>query len=384
MKPHLRLAVGLIVAAACGRDLTVTGPVAGPSLSQSLPPPGARGITVMTRNLYLGADLFPILSAPPDQVPIAVAQTFAAVQATNFPQRAGKLADEIAGATPHLVGLQEVELYRRQSPGDAINGGTTPATTVVFDFLQLLVDSLSVRGLDYRPVASEVTLDAEAPAFAGIGPAGPMFDDIRITDRNVILARADVGTAHPQGANYRARVPVSIGGVPLSILRGWTSVEATVAGLQFRFVNTHLEVETAPPVQIAQANELLGILSAEPLPVLLVGDFNSAADGSQTLTYGIVTNSGFVDAWAQRRPRDPGFTCCQAADLLNPVSSLTNRIDLVLWRDRFNEQQGRIVGGVHVDLVGETQADRTASGLWPSDHAGVVATLTVPLELARR
>jgi hypothetical protein len=28
-----------------------------------------------------------------------------------------------------------------------------------------------------------------------------------------------------------------------------------------------------------------------------------------------------------------------------------------------------------VELVGDKQADRTPSGLWPSDHAGVVATL---------
>jgi hypothetical protein len=31
-----------------------------------------------------------------------------------------------------------------------------------------------------------------------------------------------------------------------------------------------------------------------------------------------------------------------------------------------------------VNLIGDTPADFTPSGLWPSDHAGVVATLTLP------
>jgi len=34
-------------------------------------------------------------------------------------------------------------------------------------------------------------------------------------------------------------------------------------------------------------------------------------------------------------------------------------------------------GGVHATVVGDESADRTPSGLWPSDHAGVVASLTL-------
>jgi hypothetical protein len=49
---------------------------------------------------------------------------------------------------------------------------------------------------------------------------------------------------------------------------------------------------------------------------------------------------------------------------------LTKRIELVLTKGGFNP--------VAVDVVGEESADRPASGLWPSDHAGVVATLQIP------
>jgi hypothetical protein len=31
--------------------------------------------------------------------------------------------------------------------------------------------------------------------------------------------------------------------------------------------------------------------------------------------------------------------------------------------------------GLDADVVGDELGDRTPSGLWPSDHAGVVATL---------
>ncbi len=382
MKRLLALALGVTVLAGCG-GADVAGPPVRPSFARDLPDAGARGITVMTRNIYLGADLGPVLAAQPAQIPFAVAQTFAQIQATNFPGRAGRLAVEIAATAPHLVGLQEVTLYRRQSPGDAVVGGTTPAQDTVIDFQRLLLDSLAARGLAYAAVATHTGLDAELPMFTGIGAAGPTFDDIRFTDHDVILARSDVPTANPLGASYAVNLPVSVGGATLLILRGWTSVEASVAGVDFRFVDTHFETQVAPPVQEAQAGELIGLLSAESRPIVLVGDFNSAANVFQTHSYGLLTAAGFIDAWAQKHPGDPGLTCCQAPDLLNAQSTFDQRLDIVFWRDRLSAATGRIVGGVHVDVVGDAPADRTASGLWPSDHAGVAATLTAPPAVAR-
>ena len=60
-------------------------------------------VKVMTRNLYLGADIFKVLAAAqnPDPslgglgVPIAVAELFQTVQYTNFPERAEAIAREI-------------------------------------------------------------------------------------------------------------------------------------------------------------------------------------------------------------------------------------------------------------------------------------------------
>lgn len=385
MKRWLILGLAALAVGACADNEPVG---VTPDFGRHLPPAGARGITVMTRNVYLGADLDPLVNAPSAaQIPFLAAEAFAQVRATNFPERAAGLAAEIAAARPHLIGLQEVERYRVQSPGDAIIGGTTPATTDFLDFLPLLLNAIAARGLVYTPVVIQENQDVELPVFTGIDPGTgqPTFDDIRLTDREVILARSDVPTSDPAGANYAVNLSVTVGGaVPVTILRGWTSVVAQVEGNVFRLVNTHLETQVAPPIQLAQAQELLGMLAPETRPVILVGDFNSAADGSQTATYGVIAASGFVDAWAQKHPRDPGYTCCHASDLISPLPTLDQRLDVVWLRNQFTDRTGRIVGGVHLDILGEASSDRTPSGLWPSDHAGVVATLHLPPLVAWR
>lgn len=78
-----------------------------------------------------------------------------------------------------------------------------------------------------------------------------------------------------------------------------------------------------------------------------------------------------MDAWNVARPGEDGFTCCQAEDLLNPLSLANERIDLVLFRGAF--------GVMAADILGEDPGDRTESGLWPSDHAGVSARLRLPV-----
>jgi len=366
----------MLLAAACV-DRGPTAPVLPAEFGVSFPASaGARGITVMTRNVYLGADVDAIIGATnPNDVPGLVTQAWQMVQATNFPERAGALAAEIERANPHLVGLQEVTTYRIQIPGDALAGGT-PATEVAIDFLALLLDSLEARGLSYVPVASTEGTDAELPGILSLSPLA--FFDVRFTDHDVILARVDVPVTHPQADLYEARIPVFGGTV--NIVRGWTSVEAEVGGVTYRFVNTHLE--TPPPangaVQVLQAQELIGLLATSTLPTLLVGDINSAADGSSTPSYGMFIGAGFVDTWSQARPGDAGLTCCHAENLRNPTTAFRERIDVILYRDVLADARGKIAGGVHVDEVGDEPADRTASGLWPSDHAGVVATLHLP------
>ena len=60
--------------------------------------------------------------------------------------------------------------------------------------------------------------------------------------------------------------------------------------------------------------------------VIMTGDLNDV-DGS--LMYQVLAGSQLTDTWAALRPRDPGFSCCQAADLSNPQSILDQRIDYI-------------------------------------------------------
>jgi endonuclease/exonuclease/phosphatase family metal-dependent hydrolase len=340
-------------------------------IASALPPGGqdvARGnprpVKVMTRNLYLGADLTPVLSATsiPD-LALKAAQIFGEVQATDFPARAKLLAWEIQDADPHLIGLQEVALWRTGAPG-VLDGPVTPATTVVYDFLAGLQAELANLGLQYTLVVAQDEFDAEVPSALGF--------DIRLTQRDVILAKAnlpadELSLSNASSANFSTNLSLPTVAGPVISTRGWTSVDATVNRRTFRFINTHLEAFSAFH-RFAQSNELLAGPANTSLPVTLVGDLNShPAETGTFLAYANLIGAGFVDTWTQANPSDPGFTCCNAADLLNPTPTHTVRIDHVLTRPSVEVFKSKVVG---VD-----QDNRTPSGLWPSDHAGVVSTL---------
>lgn len=381
----------LAVVAACAENATAPATdAARPSLAADrLSPAGARGLTVMTRNLYLGADIFAVAQvSDPRQIPLAVTTAWQHILAMNFPERAGRIADEIVATSPDLVGLQEVPLYRIDPTGDAVRGGTNPATVVALDYLGVLQGALAARGACYKVAAANSLTDVELPAVTS--PA-PTFIDIRYTDRDVILARCDVPTSDARSGVYASRLVFHVpNGPSIPAVRGWASTLATVGGVTYRFADTHLETDGSPAIQEAQAGELLATLAAEPSPIVLVCDCNSAADGSQTATYGTLTGSGgFADTWLDAHPHDAGYTSSLPDPSFTTPSLVTEpnlrtRIDLILTRYGIGASPNAgTVGGVHADIVGEEPSDRTASGLWPSDHAGVVATLQAPKAIGR-
>lgn len=139
-------------------------------------------------------------------------------------------------------------------------------------------------------------------------------------------------------------------------------------GQTFRFINTHLEQEGPfNAIQVTQGDEILQGPADTDLPVILAGDFNSRADGTGTPTYSNLIGAGFKDAWNATHPGELGNTWGHDEDLLNTTVDLTQRLDLVLFRNNLCT--------LDADVVGDEPIDRTPSGLWPSDHAGVVATL---------
>ncbi len=343
----------------------------------------AQELTVMTRNLYVGADFMPVIAAKtPEEFAAAVQATIGKIAASNFPERAQALAAEIVEKQPHLVGLQEVYNF-------TFNGSNSQPP--FRDYLADLMAALAAQGTDYKVAAIVKNLDLQIP-FGG--------NLVGVTDRDVILARGDVTNVSTvpvalsgcrpsvNGCNYQivASAVTSVG--TITIERGFVAVDAVAGTSPVRFVNTHLELparelDPANPlssaIQAAQAFELISILSGFPNPlgakIVVVGDINSTPQ-DQVLVIGPYTivppyiqlKASYKDLWELRPGDPPGLTCCQAENLLNLDSILQDRRDVTFAGEM-------PFGMVKVNLVGNQETDKTPSGLWPSDHAGVVTRL---------
>lgn len=329
---------------------------AGPVGSSDDSDDGADPFTVMTRNLYLGVDLLPLVSsANIGELAQNAAAAFAVVEATDFPTRAEALADEIAEHEPALIGLQEVALWRTSEEG-VMDGPLSPAEVVVADFLDVLSGALAARGLEYTIAAQQETFDAEVPSGLDL--------DVRLTMRNAILA--DAGAVEVTGASDGLFVENSSFETLFGALvdtRGWTAVDAVVDGQPMRLINTHLDPYD-PAVRALQGQELLDGPAATDVPVVLLGDLNAEVSMP---TMEALFGAGFSDGWGAAGEA-PGETCCFSQDLADPGTVLDQRIDYVLVSDGLEV--------IAVERVGADEADRIG-GLWPSDHAGVVADVTL-------
>ncbi len=334
-----------------------------------------KAIRVMTRNVYVGADVDKVLAATdPSQIPVLAAEAFQTLIATNFPERAEAFAKEIRQADPHLIGLQEISTILTQIPGDAIDGGTDPATDVAYDFLEILMATLDAYSLSYKVVGKIKNIDVEVPMVVNPNPLE--FGDVRLIDYDVVLARTDVRTRNVLEKVYQASLPVPTFGIEIN--RGLVAVDATIGKTTIRFASTHLEPAPIPqilPVQLGQAQELVTILKSEKKPVVVVGDFNTPAPYGETYQY--IQSEGFVDAWTRNRLTDnpDGFTSNHDPDLSNEIVDLNERIDFIFVRNKAGFSHHQVLGPVYAYVVGDEPQDRTTNGLWPSDHAGVVASL---------
>jgi endonuclease/exonuclease/phosphatase family metal-dependent hydrolase len=326
---------------------------------------------VMTRNLYLGADLSPAILAPNAPALFqAAADIYLNVVATDFPERAKLIAEEIEDHSPDLIGLQEVALWQTGTLLDP-----TAATTVEFDYLALLQAELASLGLDYTAAVVQETFDAEVPATVS-STGTPVLKDVRLTQRNVILVRDGVSHSNPQSVYFDTNaVYPNLGGVGLELvdLRGWTSIDVSMEPKDktFRFLNTHLE-SFVSPVRDAQAQELVDGPLSTNLFVIAVGDFNSPPTGADSGAYGILTspnNGKLRDAWTATHGTDPGYTFGQDPDLLNEEDFSSVRIDLVLTKTA-------ALKATEATLTGTTA--KTPTGLWASDHFGVVSQISLP------
>jgi len=149
-------------------------------------------------------------------------------------------------------------------------------------------------------------------------------------------------------------------GPTLARMVTWVKFRDRQTKREFMFVNTHFDhqVQAAREKSAQLIRERIATFDAK-LPVLLVGDFNSAAGRNKA--YGILTDDKFfTDTWTTARERvNEGFGTFNA---FRAVPKDGARIDWILSR-------------------GEVAADRieivpfSRDGQFPSDHCPVVAKL---------
>jgi endonuclease/exonuclease/phosphatase family metal-dependent hydrolase len=361
---------------------------------------GGQKVTVMTRNLFLGADLGPALEA--QSIPEAIdgaGQIWNEFQSTKFPERAAPLAREIKESKADLVGLQEVATWFKQTPSDggappiSPIAGATPATDVEQDFLALLEQELKNVGAKYRVVrvqeefSGELPVDEDQSDATGTGPlAGLGADfDARLVMHDAILARkgSKVKLGATNAGHYTTRFQPSIGGIEIPVDRGWVSVEAKTKGKgkkkgkkaatsKFRFINTHLEAFGDPTIREAQAKKLIAGPANTNKQVILVGDINSGRtdrhniglpelghDPNDPLAFLALEAAGFKDNGAVHT--------VSHNNMFDPADGFTHTVDHVLTRPGLKTKKAFVTG--------DDPAEMTPSGIWPSDHGGVVSRL---------
>jgi len=350
-------------------------------------------IDVMTQNQYLGADIAPLIGAiGTPQFNDVLVNALRTITDNRSQERFAALAALITKRQPHVVGLQEVWEFRCIPAVPSLGGYPCNEPTIAGAFNDHLQGTMTALGARYDDFAyvqnfTVVTYNDGQNIYPGI----PFFVNgipafLQVRDRDVILVRNDVPTEKvpldckrpsEDGCNFDVDLPLG----PLgSVERGYLAVDVTIAGVDYRVFNSHLEVQASElipgEVQALQAFQLIGSALATPLDrkLVVVGDMNSdPADPPSSLPtpYQLFQAAGLYDAWVLRPGQAPGQSCCQLEDLSNRVSLLNQRIDLILTREMpFKVKEVRVLG--------EVAADRTrppGTGLWPSDHASVAGRL---------
>ena len=366
MKPQ-RLLAGLavvLVFAACKDSPLEIKAGSGSGLSEQRVSAQSADITVMSQNLYVGADVDLVIRAlatpdPDDDFP-ALLFAIETLGKTAFPARAEAIADAIARGRPHAVGLQEVSV---------INIDLRPLGVPVFvsqDFLALVQDALTRRGLHYAVAGTSNNINVSL--VGGL---------VSLVDHDALLIDTDRVTLNAaSGQSFSVNLgPVAPG---ISLIRGWVWAQTTVNGTAYTFATAHTEANLAgaPPglletIRAAQVGEMVATLASSER-VVIVGDLN---DQPGSPMYNVLTQSGYTDTWRALRPGVQGLTCCHVADLSDQVANFDQRIDYVFTRG-FAQDDGKLFG--QIDRFGDVPGDRVAGPayrVWPSDHAGLLAAI---------
>ena len=364
-------------------------------------------LTVMSRNLYLGADLTPALTANSiPQVIDAGGEIVNQVHATKFPSiRAASIAAEIKKRKPDIVGLQEAALWRT-APTNLSVVSTGPSATQVDplggDFITDLLGQLNSgkkkkgkKPLRYALAVVKPEFDFELPVNddpSGGGAFGADHNE-RLTMRDAILVRKGVGVkfSNPTTGTFNTLLRVNVGNPPITtvdVTRGWTALNVKARGKSFHAVDAHLEAFDSSgsnrtnqgttlgkgDVRAAQAAQLVspqpnGAVRAGKLPTILIGDMNSDDDTVQPNGDRNAYTALLAGGFTERSTANP-LSCCLNDPFLvggpNSINDFDHQVDHIMAnRAKVKFLRGFVDGRAPVN------------GLYPSDHAALTSVLKI-------
>lgn len=362
--------------------------------------------TVMSRNIYLGADVGVALELIPD-LPAAAQFMWKQVQATDFSKRKLILAQEIKDQAPDVIGLQEATIWYCQAK-------PWSAKTEVFNFTNELLAELDGRYV----IAEKGGEKAFNPGYS-IGPIPfltkvsdpktfqPLFGQnsascgFQIGD--ALLIKKELAQYVNQVGNSEYEDVYKVVPTIMEIYRGYTWADITMQGSNVRFVSTHLESlwdANKVPKAADQARQLVADLANTKSPVIVIGDFNSdprdprpkgfpnpgeqpeasekcPTESSLCSAYKIMREANYVDAgpdasepatftWgmsALLTGADPERKA--AAAKMGNKFGYTDRLDYIFVKNGIKVLTSKVIG---------------QTPPYGTDHAGIVAKLRVTAE----
>ena len=327
-------------------------------------------LIIMSRNLYIGADLLPLFAGG-----------FQAIQNTGivldnaidseFPRRARGIAWEIKKIDPDIIALQEVITLKtgEQNFNPFTNEIEVDANCTELNFLDILMEALNENNLTYKVAVKSLNADIELTDFT---------KDIRLTDYDVILVKEDMNVTGNSTTVFDANLSIDESLPALAVTRSYSRIDLTFdkngTAVDLYIFNTHMEVpenETNFTIQIAQGQQLvdeISLLQLGTIPIIIIGDINSGPNVSDNTTYKYFLDNNYTDSWLDNRT-DSGYTCCYVLES-DDINNTYERIDHVFYWNPSSGPSVTTVNSIITQLDINEQIIKTdSSTIWPSDHA---------------
>lgn len=241
-------------------------------------------LTVMSRNLYLGADVGVAMELIPD-FSAAAQFMWSQVSATDFSKRAPVLAQEVISQNADVVGLQEATHWYCKK-------NLWSKKVIVFDFTKQFLAATRKLGREYV-LASKDGVDAlnigySIPAipYLTIVTDPETFQPLFGSDKaacgfeigDALVVKKELASKILRVGNSEYETSYSIIPKLMTIYRGYTWADIDYNGSKVRIISTHLESlwdSNKVPNAALQAKQLIADLSSTKMPAIVIGDFNS-------------------------------------------------------------------------------------------------------------